>query len=132
MPGWLTDAEIAAMQSTILNGVLPDTCDIIGNTYISDGAGGQNIGTAIVSGGSAVPCRKDDLASSPTGQREVIAGAEGVMYPYVFTLQVDAPIADDRMISHGGHIYQIRQINDDPSWLLCRRAYCERINDGLS
>lgn len=125
MPGILTSAEIAAMQSVIYNTVLPDTCNILGLTYTSDGAGGVSVGTAIVSGGSAIPCRCDPL--SQLGQREKVGGAEGNVYDFVFTLSITAPIATDRQIGHNGHIYEIRKVSDDPSWLLCRRAHVARI-----
>lgn len=118
---WLTAAEITAIADTIAGAVLPDTCNIMTQTYSSDGAGGMTPGTAIVSGGSAVPCRRRPLTRR--GQIEVVGGAEGVTYDYVFTFGTAAPIATDRLIIHAGQTFQIRQISDNPSWLVCRRAY---------
>ncbi|SRR5258706_9369379 len=124
MSGWLTTAELTAMQNVIYNGVLPDTCVIQAPTYTSDGAGGQSASYAPVTGGTVL-CRRDPHRLGNT--LEVIAGAEAVVYDDIFTLPVTAPIAVDRVIIHNGDTCQIRQISDHPSWILCRRAFTARI-----
>jgi hypothetical protein len=117
---WLSDTEIAAMASTIAGAVLSDTCNIYNQVLTPDGAGGNTPELVLVSGGSAVPCRRRPIRSR--GQLEVVGGAEGVAYDYVFTFGTAAPIATNRIIIHNNQTFQIRQISDSPSWLLARRA----------
>lgn len=121
MPGWLSDAEIAAMASTVAGAVLSDTCDIYDQTPTSDGAGGFTVALTLVSGGSACPCRRRPMTQR--GQIEIAGGAEAAGYDYIFTFGTAAPLATNRIIIHAEQTFQIRQISDNPSWNLARRAY---------
>lgn len=125
MPGILTTAEINAMAATVYNYVLPDTCNILDQTEVSDGAGGWTNGTAIVSGGSAIACRFDTVL--PPTARETVGGAEGLTIDGIFTWGTAAPVAIDRLVEYQGTFYQIREFLKDASWLLCRRANVTRI-----
>ena len=119
----LPTLELAQMRTELARS-LPDTCNLLTPTNVSDGQGGftQTWGTALAS----VGCRFDAF---PRYAREILA-ANAVM-PYekmMVTLAFDTVITSDYRIEHGGFTYNVTGVNIDQSWPICKRADVEKVN----
>lgn len=121
---YLSADEIASMRADLLS-TLPGTATIQSIVTGSDGAGGQTAGTVYVWG--TVACRHDPQRA---GNRETIAGAEGVVFDSIFILPYDAPVAVNRQIVHNNITYQIRDLATDQTWQLCQKAYVAYLSEG--
>jgi hypothetical protein len=116
----LTDAELAIIRAGSL-AMLPDTCNLLAVSRVSDGMGGfdDTWGTA----GTAIACRLDPLKGS-----EQAAGAALKPYhAYTLTLPYGTTITPAYQIEHGGFNYSVTSVDNDKSWAASVRAVVERL-----
>ena len=102
--------------------LLPDTCTIQSVSRSSDGAGGWSETWSTL---ATVACRLDPLKQQ--AQPDVVAGREAIIVPRQLTVPYDAPIDVDRRVVVGSETYEIRELMDDHSWRVCRRAKVVRV-----
>jgi len=107
----LSDAELSGMRS-IINELLPDTCNILQVTRTKDGAGGWTESWGTASGGTAVACRLDSIG----GIVNVVGGAVQSFHGWIMTLPYDTTITTANRIEHGSDTYQVITIDTDKSW----------------
>lgn len=117
--------ELTQMQAELAKS-LPDTCNLLARTNVSDGQGGmaQTWGTAV----AGVDCRFD-VGAGPRNLRELLEAA--AVNPYargIFTLPYNAVVTPAYRIEHGGYTYNVIGVNIDQSWPLCLRVDAERVN----
>lgn len=115
----LSTAELAQMRSDLESVALPDTCDIMTVSRAADGEGGMTDtwGTAT----AAVPCRIDAQGG---GESDVARSTEPYA-TFVLTLPQDAEVTADDRIVHNGWTYAVTAVDDDSSWMTCKRAVLE-------
>lgn len=119
----LSARELAQIRSD-MELLLPDTCNVLGVTRTSDGAGGWSDAETIVAGGTAVACRMD--FSNP-GREGVSATAQTSFKSGLLSLAYDYEISTDNRISFGGETYNITGVNDDQSWIGVKQVSVERL-----
>jgi hypothetical protein len=115
----LTDAELEVMRSSI-NELLPDTCDILSVTNVSDGQGGWNetLGTAT----AGVDCRLDYVRDV----KIVSGGALQTYTGWMLTLPYDAVITETNKVQIGADIWNVTSHDDGKSWQACIRVAMEK------
>ena len=116
----LTARELAQMQADI-NGLLPDTCDILSVAYTADSEGGfaEAWGTATAN----VKCRIDYRSG-----RETMVG--GAIQPYskaVLSVPYNTTVSLTNRVKSGDYTWSILSINDGQSWKAVKRAELERV-----
>lgn len=96
----------AALEET-----LPQECNILSPTYVSDGAGGQTPtwGTAYAS----VKCRLD---SSSRGSEADIRGALLPYHTYILTLPWDTTIGETNRVEIGARTYTVSGVDLGKGW----------------
>ncbi len=111
---------LAEMRSLITSNLLPDTCNIVTLTNVSDGEGGstQTRGTS----GTAIPCRLDVTQ----GREQVTGGAVQTYIAYKLSLPYDTTVAEENIIEHGGYDYHVTSVNLAQSWKAVVRVDLER------
>ena len=120
----LSNDELAYMREAIEE-LLPDTCDILQVTQVSDGFGGvtQTWGTAAA--GTAVSCRLD-IVSSRTN--ESVAGASVRAYQEtVLSMPYNIVVSTTNRIKHDGLTYAVQSVNTGQSWIAVKRLTLERV-----
>ncbi len=123
MPNLGLAARALALMRTQATQLLPDTCTIqYVSGWTSDGAGGQVPTYTTL---ATVACRLDPLKQQ--AQPDVVAGREAIIVPRQLTVPYDAPIDVDRRVVVGSETYEIRELMDDHSWRVCRRAKVVRV-----
>jgi SPP1 family predicted phage head-tail adaptor len=107
------------MRSTLAQ-LMPDTCNLLTATNVSDGAGGntQTWGTA----SSGVACRLDPERAI----EQLAAGAVQPFTRYVLTLPYNTTITSAYRVEHGGITYNVIGVDADKSWQATRRAKLEK------
>lgn len=114
----LTSDELAQMRADIA-ALLPDTGYVLTISNTSDGQGGFTEGT-VVSG--TVSCRVDSVSS-----KEMLANAAITpFHRYIATLEYDATITETNRFQHSGNVYNVISVNDDQSWIGCKRVILEK------
>lgn len=117
----LTAGELAQIRDDI-EALMPDTCDILGVTMTSDGAGSwtEVWGTASAS----VPCRLDFKGY---GREAVIAGATQPYKTGVVSMAYDQTITTENRLLISSVTYNVTGVNDSQSWIGVKRVTVERI-----
>ena len=101
--------------------LLPDTCTIQVLTRTADGMGGWS--NTWSNTYTSVPCR----IWQQTG-REANVGEQPVeVTRWVMNLHWDQAIDNTMRVSHGGHIYEVNDLNNDGTQLLQRRVWLTRL-----
>jgi len=121
MPIGITDAELESIRSAIEE-LLPDTCNILSVTQVSDGQGGlvNTWGTATAN----APCRLD---TAKPGTEAVFGASVQPFHGYVLTLVHDVTIATGNRVSCNDYTFSVVGVDFAKSWDGSRRAYLERI-----
>lgn len=123
MPNLGVSGRLLAVQRAQIAQLLPDTCTIQSvSAWTSDGAGGQVPTWSTL---ATVACRLDPLKQQ--AQPEEVAGREAIIVPRQLTVPWDAPLDVDRRVVIGTETYEIRELVDDHSWRVCRRAKVVRV-----
>lgn len=122
MPNLGLAARTLALMRAQATQLLPDTCTIQSVSRSSDGAGGWSETWSTL---ATVACRLDPLKQQ--AQPETVAGREALIVPRQLTVPYDAPIDVDRRVVIGSETYEIRELVDDHSWRVCRRAKVVRV-----
>jgi len=117
----ITPEMLSEMRSVISNTLLPDMCNLVSITNISDGEGGvtQTRGTV----GTAIACRLDVVS----GREQVTGGAIQPYISYVMSLPYDTTLQADYIIEHSGADYAVKSINLGQSWKAVVRVELERM-----
>lgn len=116
----LSLSDLTEMRRLILD-LLPDTCDILSMTKVSDGQGGQTTTWAAASSG--VACRLDMQQG-----REMVAG--GALQPFtsfVLSLPYDTAIATTNRVTHNDVTYAVTSVNNNQSWIAVKRVMLELV-----
>lgn len=127
----LTTAELTQIKSQLEAIFLPDTCTILTPTQAIGSAGDvtQTWGTATAS----VACRLDSIKGAYSnvvgGQETTTAGGIQPYHQYVLTLPYSATITTSHRVVHSSINYNVTSVSKDGSWLLCKRAIVERVNE---
>lgn len=117
MPTLGIDTEqLNAMREQVAQ-LLPDSCTIQQTANTKDGKGGFTEAWTTV---ATVACRLDPM-DKPV-QPETTAGREAIKNQRRLTVPWDAPIAVNRRVIIGSETYEIRDLSDDSSWRVARRA----------
>lgn len=116
----LTNAELAAIRDAIET-LLPDTCNVMSSTNVSDGQGGWTQTRGTVSAG--VNCRLDWR----TGMSIQTGGAVSMYTGWVFSMPYDTTVNADHEIDHGGYSYSVKGVDGDKSWNAVLRVLVDRI-----
>ena len=112
----LTELELARMR-TVMNGSMPDTCNVLHDTIADDGMGG---GTVSATGTTEYAC-----TGRPTTYRdsEVVEAYQVVgRATYWLTLPYTAEVDHRDRITWSGKTLQVLRVYDDPSRNLATRV----------
>jgi hypothetical protein len=115
----LSAADLAQMRTDLENVTLPDSCAILSVTTAADGEGGMTEawGTATAS----IACR---LTAQGGGKSDVAVSLEPYSTSILTIPQSGTVTAGDRIV-HNGYTYAVTAVDDDSSWLACKRATLE-------
>jgi head-tail adaptor len=116
----LTARELAQMRADIED-LMPDVCDILSVTYVSDGEGGMTETWGTVS--ADVKCRVDYRSGS-----EKMTG--GAIQPYskaVLSLPYSTTISTTNRVKMDAYVWSVLSVNNKQSWDAVRRAELERV-----
>ena len=116
----LTTAELTQMRSDI-EGLLPDTCNILSTTRTSDNQGGWTTTAGTASAG--VACRLDNIS----GQETLSSGAVHAYTKWMLTLPHDTTISADSKVEIGADTYAVKSFDSGKSWALNIRVEVEKI-----
>ena len=116
----VSDWEIEQIRAA-LNDLMPDTCTLLTETRVSDGAGGWSStwGTAAAS----VACRFDPL----NGSEQLAGGAVQPFQGYRLTLPADTTITTAYRVQKGGVTYNVISVDTGKSWAGSVRAVVQAI-----
>ena len=120
MTNFLTDAELTQMRADVADVALPDTCDVLSLTQVSDGQGGfaDTWGAATAS----VACRLDYRG----GIESVAGGAVRPFTGWYLTIPYDTSLTTANRIYHGTISYNVIEVDANKSWSLFLYARLER------
>ena len=116
----ISTTELAQMRSDIEE-LLPDTGNILEKTQVSDGQGGftDSWGTATAD----VACRVD----AQKGDESLSADRQKPFNEYMLTLPHGTTIMTANRFEHGSNTYNVTGVNEDQSWIGCKRVVLEKI-----
>lgn len=128
MAGLGLSAKILARMRSDAEKLLPDTCTIQAVSTTPDGRGGFTETWSTASGGAGVKCRLDPFPREE--QPETVAGREATIHRRMLTVPWDAPLDASKRVLVGTATYEVRDMMDDHSWRVVRRALVSKI-EGL-
>jgi len=112
--------ELLSMQET-QEGTLPDLCDILEITRVSDGAGGFVESWEAVD--EDVPCRLTVIK----GVEDTPGQAVQPFQKTILTLAIDTEINTANRISYEGETYNVTGLSVEKSWATCKRVELEMV-----
>ena len=116
----LSGNDLAYMRNSIEE-LLPDTCNILGLTQTSDGAGGYSETWGTVT--ANVPCRVDYRSG-----REQVASSQLTSYQSVtISLPYDVTVTPLNRVQVGLNVFSIQAVNAGQSWKAVTRVTAEII-----
>jgi hypothetical protein len=127
----LSVADLTGMRETV-DSSLPDTCTVVNDTLVSDGAGGQTIGSST---STTYACRIAPRLATGTGQLKDAemdtAGRLVIQAPWLLTLPYAAVVsATSRIRDQHGRAFEVFAVlarrSDELSTLVLSRL----INEG--
>jgi len=119
---FLSDPQLAKMRADVAK-MLPDTCTISSVGYTPDGAGG---GAEPLTTVATVACRVDPVQSRRG--MEVAAMKEALDTMYQLTVPYDTDIRVGYKVTHNTKQYEIRQLSNEQSWKVSKRALIARVD----
>ena len=106
--------------------LLPDTCTIQTLTRTKDAIGGWSNTWANTY--TSVVCRIWKVVSANQKGREPIVGDQpSEVTSWVMNVHWDQTLDNTMRVTHGGHTYEVNELNNDGTQLLHRRALLTRI-----
>lgn len=121
----ILSSEVLAYARTVLETSLPDTCNILEPTTVSDGQGGYTVSWGTATGGSAIACRLD--AQLVKQADSIVGAALQDFFSYTLTLPYSTSITSYNRVEHGGVTYAVASVDADKSWPVSRRCTVERL-----
>lgn len=120
-----TAAELSAMRSIITNNSLPDVCDILSLTRVSDGQGGytETWGTATAS----VACRLDPERGQYIGTETTVASRLEPYSTWMLSVPHDTTLTVANRVQVGSATYNVIGVDGGRSWALVKRATLEKV-----
>lgn len=118
----LSASELAQIRADIET-LLPDTCNILQETRVSDSQGGWSSTWGTVTGGSVIPCRIDYSTGNETLTGEALK-------PYqtaVVSMAYDQVITTAHRIEINSVQHTVHSVNTNASWIGVKRAFVERV-----
>lgn len=116
----IPDDELLSMQTTQA-GTLPDLCDILEVTRVTDGAGGFTESWEAVE--EDVPCRLTVVKGFEDTPGQGLQSFQKT----ILTLGVDTEIDTTNRISYEGQVYNVVSISTPKSWATCIRLELEMV-----
>jgi len=120
---FLSDAQLASFRADVAK-LLPDTCTISSVGYTSDCAG---VSTPALTTVATVACRVDPI-NSRGGGIEAVAARQALDTMYQLTVPYDTDIRVGYKVTHNSLQYEIRQLSNQHSWKVSKRAIIARID----
>jgi hypothetical protein len=117
----LTSTELAQIREAI-DDLLPDECDILSVTQVSDGAGGITDTWGTLS--ASVPCRLD--FSNPGKESQANASYTAFKMG-MLSVPYDTVVTTANRISKDGETYDVKGVNNAQSWIGVKRLSVERV-----
>lgn len=116
----ITAAELVQIRSDISE-LLPDTCNILSLTKVSDSQGGnaETWGTATAN----AKCRVDAIS----GDEKLAIDQLKPYHKYVATLLNTVTITTAHRLEHKSNTYIVEAVNEDQSWIGCHRVILQKI-----
>lgn len=122
MPTLGIDTEqLNAMREQVAQ-LLPDSCTIQQTANTKDGKGGFTEAWTTV---ATVACRLDPMPRPV--QSDTLGGREAILNQRMLTCPYDAPLAVNRRVVIGSETYEIRDLHEDHSWRVSRRAIVTKV-----
>lgn len=124
----ITADELRQMRADVEAIALPDTCNILTVSSVTDGQGGvtQTWGTAE----SYVACRLDAVANlntTATGKEMSLSGAVQDFSRWILTLPYDTTINEAYRVEKGTDTYNVVFVDNNQSWPVTRRVIVEKV-----
>jgi hypothetical protein len=102
--------------------LLPDTCIIQQGANTPDGKGGFTESWSTL---ATVACRIDPMPRPV--QPDTIGGREAILNQRMLTVPWDAPLAANRRVVIGTETYEVRDLHEDHSNRVSRRAIVTKV-----
>jgi len=121
-------SEITRIQDDIEAIALPDTCNILSLTQVSDGAGGFTDTWGTVS--SSIACRLDLFNSRGAGLIGMESSKGGALNPFstwILTVPYGTSISTDNRIECNSENFNVVEVDSGRSWGVNVRATLEKI-----
>lgn len=116
----LSLADLTEMRTLILD-LLPDTCDILSVTKVSDGQGGMTSTWTTTTAG--VACRLD----MQQGREQISGGALQPFTSFMLSLPYDTTITTTNRVAINDVTYAVTSVNNNQSWIAVRRVMLELV-----
>ena len=117
----ISTARLAIMRAQAVQ-LQPDTCTIQQTSNTKDGKGGFTEAWTTV---ATVTCRLDPMPRPV--QSDTLGGREAILNQRMLTCPYDAPLAVNRRVVIGTETYEIRDLHEDHSWRVVRRAIVTKV-----
>jgi hypothetical protein len=123
MTALLNSSELTWMRA-VVDGVLPDTCNILSESLAPDGEGGvtSTWGTVYTDR----PCRLDSAVRT-ADEVSIVGGGRKAVHQYMLSLADDTTINAGNRVEISTSTYTVVSVNDNQSWMAVGRAVLELI-----
>lgn len=117
----ISTVQLAVMRAQAVQ-LQPDTCTIQSVTNTRDSKAGFTETWATL---ATVTCRIDPMPRPV--QKDTLGGNEAILNQRMLTCPWDAPLAVNRRVVVGTETYEIRDLHEDHSWRVVRRAIVTKV-----
>jgi hypothetical protein len=124
----LSAADLAGMQATLTES-LPDTCTLLLDTLMSDGAGGSTVAST---SSTTVACRVSPLRLTRSSKEAEIVEATRVIEEslWIITMPHGTVVEPRYRIGNGGREFEVVEALAPRSWELDVRVSTKLLNQG--
>lgn len=126
----LSASDLAAMKATMIES-LPDSCTLVVDTYVSDGAGGH---TTTPSAGVTVACRVSPLRLTRSSANAEVEEVGRIIEQslWLITMPYGTTVSPAHRITHdqGGRTFEVVEVLSPRSYGVDTRASCKLVNAG--